>query len=341
MLQQGRKYSSGNGYRYGFNGKENDKEGKGDGNQQDYGMRIYDPRLGKFYSVDPLTKKYPHYTPYSFAGNKPIRYIDRDGEEELDPDRYYDNPLPAIKNMFAQNLATLPKEQQEKVSNSISYFNKKRETFVAGFRWLSTRFITRWAEGKGGYDIVSYSAVNSLQVDGSIKDVRNELTKQLLESAKSINKEGSYNKTFFSQVDKSGSAAAALVNDVGSSLGSYKLLGRADAIINVDKQGNKEIIIDISYTLADKYQWKKGRGIDFLFIVSHDMMLELEKIGVKPFYIRGYFHQGLRYKNGNKTYTGEISDAVTSQGEHHNYPEPKAENGYSIPESENHIVHDK
>jgi RHS repeat-associated protein len=55
-----------------FNGKENDNEVKGDGNQQYYGMRIYDLRLGKFLSVDPLTMQYPHYTPYSFAGNKPI-----------------------------------------------------------------------------------------------------------------------------------------------------------------------------------------------------------------------------------------------------------------------------
>jgi len=55
---------------------------KGEGNQQDYGMRIYDPRVGRFLSVDPLTKQYPHYTPYSFAGNKPTVFIDRDGEEE-------------------------------------------------------------------------------------------------------------------------------------------------------------------------------------------------------------------------------------------------------------------
>ena len=55
---------------------------KGEGNQQDYGMRVYDGRLGRFLSVDPLTKEYPWYTPYSFAGNKPITFIDRDGEEE-------------------------------------------------------------------------------------------------------------------------------------------------------------------------------------------------------------------------------------------------------------------
>ncbi|MFN5649558.1 MAG: RHS repeat-associated core domain-containing protein, partial [Sphingobacteriales bacterium] len=58
-------------YRYGFNGKENDNEVKGEGNQQDYGFRVYDTRLGKFLSIDPLKKEYPWYTPYQFAGNNP------------------------------------------------------------------------------------------------------------------------------------------------------------------------------------------------------------------------------------------------------------------------------
>jgi hypothetical protein len=56
---------------------------KGEGNQQDYGMRVYDPRIGKFLSVDPLTKEFPWYTPYQFAGNTPIQALDLDGNEEL------------------------------------------------------------------------------------------------------------------------------------------------------------------------------------------------------------------------------------------------------------------
>ena len=59
-------------YRYGFNNKENDIEVKGEGNFQDYGMRCYDPRLGRLLSVDPLEKQYSYYTPYQFAGNCPI-----------------------------------------------------------------------------------------------------------------------------------------------------------------------------------------------------------------------------------------------------------------------------
>jgi RHS repeat-associated protein len=64
-------------YRFGFNGKENDEETQ----NQDYGMRIYDYRLGKFLSIDPLTKYYPMLTPYQFASNTPIMAIDLDGCE--------------------------------------------------------------------------------------------------------------------------------------------------------------------------------------------------------------------------------------------------------------------
>ncbi|QHS58197.1 hypothetical protein GWR21_00880 [Chitinophaga agri] len=55
---------------------------KGEGNQQDYGFRIYDPRIGKFLSVDPLTKEYPWNSTYAFAENDVIRSIDLDGAEK-------------------------------------------------------------------------------------------------------------------------------------------------------------------------------------------------------------------------------------------------------------------
>ncbi|NML21270.1 hypothetical protein HHL16_10325 [Pseudoflavitalea sp. G-6-1-2] len=80
MQMPGRKWRLG-GYRYGFNGKENDDDVKGEGVQQDYGMRIYDVRVGKFLSVDPITKSYPELTPYQFASNTPIQATDLDGLE--------------------------------------------------------------------------------------------------------------------------------------------------------------------------------------------------------------------------------------------------------------------
>ncbi len=43
---------------------------------------IYDPQIGRFPQLDPLTDDYPHYTPYQYAGNEPIANVDLDGLEE-------------------------------------------------------------------------------------------------------------------------------------------------------------------------------------------------------------------------------------------------------------------
>ncbi|WP_159280696.1 RHS repeat domain-containing protein [Tenacibaculum maritimum] len=69
-------------YRYGFQGQEKDDEVKGEGNSINYRFRMHDPRVGRFFAVDPLTAKYPHYTPYSFSGNKVIAFGELEGLEE-------------------------------------------------------------------------------------------------------------------------------------------------------------------------------------------------------------------------------------------------------------------
>lgn len=136
MIQPNRQFTvtGASKYRYGFNGKENDNEIKLDGNgnevagaQQDYGMRIYDPRVGRFLSVDPLNKSYPFYTPYSFAGNNPIKFIDLDGEEEYDPTQ---DPF-----FVAKLLTTTFYDVKHSIENVV--FN----TFVPndpGKKWLAT-----------------------------------------------------------------------------------------------------------------------------------------------------------------------------------------------------------
>jgi len=68
------------GYPSGFNGKENDNEIKGMGNSLDFGARMYDSRLGRFYSTDPLIEKYPSLSTYHFVNNNPVYNIEADGK---------------------------------------------------------------------------------------------------------------------------------------------------------------------------------------------------------------------------------------------------------------------
>jgi RHS repeat-associated protein len=84
MAMRERKFSSGSGYRYGFSGMEKDDEVKGEGNQVNFGARIYDPRLGKFFSVDPYAKSYPDMSPYLGMGGNPLFFIDPTGEFLID-----------------------------------------------------------------------------------------------------------------------------------------------------------------------------------------------------------------------------------------------------------------
>jgi RHS repeat-associated protein len=88
MSLPNRKFNSGN-YRYGFNGKENDKETSST-TTYDYGFRIYNPGLGRFLSTDPLTKSFPWNSTYAFAENDVIRSIDLDGLEKLIIHEIYD-----------------------------------------------------------------------------------------------------------------------------------------------------------------------------------------------------------------------------------------------------------
>ncbi|MEO9797817.1 MAG: RHS repeat-associated core domain-containing protein, partial [Crocinitomicaceae bacterium] len=80
MIMDGRNGSSGD-YRYGFQGQEMDDEIKGEGNSVNYKYRMHDPRIGRFFAVDPLAGKYPHNSPYAFSENRVIDGVELEGLE--------------------------------------------------------------------------------------------------------------------------------------------------------------------------------------------------------------------------------------------------------------------
>ena len=62
---------------YQYNGKElNTDFGL---NWNDYGARFYDPAMARWVAVDQLAEKYQPYSPYTYGGNNPIKFIDPDG----------------------------------------------------------------------------------------------------------------------------------------------------------------------------------------------------------------------------------------------------------------------
>jgi len=116
-----------NTYRFGFNGMEKDDEVFGStGTALSFKFRMYDSRIGKFFSVDPLAKDYPWNSTYAFAENDVIRAIDLEGlEKQVAIDGTVINGPYNIKKINAkkveQNISLLRTGNLTKINFLISY----------------------------------------------------------------------------------------------------------------------------------------------------------------------------------------------------------------------------
>jgi RHS repeat-associated protein len=181
MEMPGRQYNATTGYRYGFNGKENDNETS----WQDYGFRIYDRRDGRFLSVDPLSNSYPWYTPYSFAGNKPVKFIDLDGAEESK--NWYDYDFgdfmswlgdpsnPFEKDGFLNKAATSANRTFNPIYNSAALVIGEKSLGIPSSYAPMTRadaafnLITQWMLMK--YGSIATESNSSAQLEKQLKNV--------------------------------------------------------------------------------------------------------------------------------------------------------------------------
>lgn len=228
------------GYRYSFQSQEHDDEIKGQGNSINYKYRMHDPRLGRFFAIDPLTKDYPWNSPYAFSENVVINAVELEGLEKsytFNSAELSSQALTVIKTQsysevkkYMDNLVGTPfenatklKEAQDKLGSefedSPGYSGDGRTTLSYGNRAV-----------RGGYEPNSkdyfyvrlvidngngtWSTQNLKVTDyaGRIKKIDNEL--------ESVGKKIASNKAQIAQLDENNRIIAE--TDLGASSGSFR-----------------------------------------------------------------------------------------------------------------------
>jgi|GEM_PF-5212261 len=110
---------------------------------------MHDPRVGRFFAVDPLTKQYPFYSPYQFSGNRVIDAVELEGREPMpfyfDLAMYWIKAKLGLQNNMNSIMGPVTKNN-ETINNNMLLTEKQKEFYYnldagVGAGSLSTKIL--------------------------------------------------------------------------------------------------------------------------------------------------------------------------------------------------------
>jgi RHS repeat-associated protein len=223
-------------YRYGFNGMEKDDEIKGEGNSYDFGARMLDTRVGRWFAVDPI--HHPNSSPYAYVNNNPIIYVDPDGKDNI----IYLVILPS-----AYNSLTV-----KDINEIIKETNKVLESFG-----LETRVKVFNPEKGGEFNSNNLDKTDSFILIGDTKDIVKEFGKK-------PNNYNDISKNVTSEeINNNENYELATLNGEG-------LLIKSDQLKSLSENLKTDIIKTTSYIILHATGHNAGMGADLDRTVSSD-----------------------------------------------------------------------
>lgn len=335
-----------NSYRYGFQSQETENEIWNGALSYDH--RIEDPRLGRFFTIDPLTSKYQSYSPYHFSSNQPMHAREIEGLEsahDLNPTEMTKEDRDHAYDVFIglyDNAGSL--YSSDKLTfwewNSIS--NDVRDAWDAYsdmiWREFGARNIVRYLEGKGGVDIYGFDQMNVYaKFQSHVELTNNKVKSTIQQSVKNIHSPGTY-QIEINEVATQLQTGGDLMGNYTTGHGTSSMIATGAMFVTINEDGSYSSWGELKYTWFDKYDWDGDNAMAYfqkqgLGIATDQQMDNLKLLGAQEFDARMYFTMKIHCdENGIISYDGKDAKDIST------HAEPGGE--YAIPSYNFDVIND-